>query len=131
MDQVLRSLQRHAGRSLLIAALLALVAAAVVWARRRRVPTGVLATAPRVTSPVLAAFTRLEAALDRAGAPRAPAESLGELAHRLPADPPLSDALAVLELVCYSGRAPTVSAVQDAARAIDDAAAGLLAAQPR
>jgi hypothetical protein len=115
----------------LIGVLLALVAGALVWGRRRREPAGVLPIAPRVTSPVVAAFTRLEAALQRAGTPRAPAESLGELAHRLPAEPPLSDALAVLELVCYSGRAPTVSAVQDAARAIDDAAAGLLAGQPR
>jgi protein-glutamine gamma-glutamyltransferase len=131
VDQVLRSVQQHAGRSLLIGALLALVAAGVVWARRRREPTRVPAKAPRVTSPVVAAFARLESALDRAGAPRAPAESLGELARRLPADPPLSDALAVLELVCYSGRTPTVSAVHDAARAIDDAAAGLLAGQPR
>jgi transglutaminase-like putative cysteine protease len=131
VDQALRSVQRHAGRSLLVGALLALLAAGLVWARRRRGPRGAPAIAPRVTSPVVAAFARLEAALDRAGAPRAPAESLGELARRLPADPPLSDALGVLELVCYSGRAPTVSAVQDAARAIDDATAGLLAGQPR
>jgi transglutaminase-like putative cysteine protease len=131
VDQFLRSVQQHAGRSLLIGALLALLAAGLVWARRRREPTGVPAIAPRVASPVIAAFARLESALDRAGAPRAPAESLGELAHRLPADPPLAGALAVLELVCYSGRAPTVSAVQDAARAIDDATAGLLAGQPR
>ena len=131
VDQLLRSVQRDAGRSLSIGALLALVAAAVVWARRRRGPTGVPAISPRVTSPVIAAFARLESALDRAGTPRAPAESLNELAHRLPAAPPLSDALAVLELVCYSGRAPSVSAVQDAARTIDDAAAGLLAGQPR
>jgi transglutaminase-like putative cysteine protease len=131
VDQALRSVQRHAGWSLLVGVLLALLAAGLVWARRRRVPRGVLPVAPRVTSPVVAAFARLESALDRAGTPRAPAESLGELAHRLPAEPPLSDALAVLELVCYSGRAPTVSAVQDAARAIDDATAGLLAGQPR
>jgi transglutaminase-like putative cysteine protease len=131
VDQLLRSVQHHAGRSLLIGALLALAAAGLVWARRRRVPTGLPATMPRVTSPLVAAFVRLESALDRAGTPRAPAESLNELALRLPADPSLSDALAVLELVCYSGRAPTVSEVQDAARAIDDATAGLLASEPR
>jgi transglutaminase-like putative cysteine protease len=131
VDRALRSVASHAGRSVLIGALLALAVAGLVWSRRRRRPAGVAPIVPRVTSPVVAAFARLESALDRAGTPRAPAESLGELAHRLPADPPLSDALAVLELVCYSGRAPTVGAVQDAARAIDDATAGLLAGQPR
>jgi hypothetical protein len=65
------------------------------------------------------------------GTPRAPAESLSELASRLPAEPPVADAMSVLEQVCYAGRPPDPQAVQGAARAIDDAAAGLLAGQSR
>lgn len=131
VDVALRSVQRHAGRSLMIGALLALVAAAVAWTRRRRAPRASPSVDRRVTSPVVAAFIRLESALARAGTPRAPAESLTELAQRLPAEPPLSDALALLELVCYSSRTPDVRAVQDAAQVIDAATAGLLAGQPR
>jgi hypothetical protein len=37
----------------------------------------------------------------------------------------------VLALVCYAGRSPDVRDVQEAARVIDDVAAGLLAEQPR
>jgi hypothetical protein len=80
---------------------------------------------------VVAAFVRLEAALDRVGAPRAPAESLAELAGRLPAGQPIAGALGVLEKVCYARRSPDVHAVQEAARVIDDVAAGLLADQSR
>jgi hypothetical protein len=80
---------------------------------------------------VVAAFVRLEAALDRVGAPRAPAESLAELASRLPSAQPIAGALGVLEHVCYARRPPDAYAVQEAARVIDDVAAGLLAAQSR
>ena len=130
LDDLLRSLQDRAGLLAASGALLALLGLAW-WAARRRTRSPAASTATRSPSPVVAAFLRLEAALERVGTPRRPAESLSELASRLPADPPVADAIAVLEQVCYAGQAPGAEAVQGAARAIDDAAAGLLAAQSR
>ena len=130
VDAALRSLQDRAGLVASSAALLALLALAW-WAARRRTRSPAASTAPRSPSPVVAAFLRLEAALERGGSPRAPAESLSELASRLPAQPPVAGAIAVLEQVCYAGRTPDAQAVQEAARTIDDVAAGLLAAQSR
>ena len=130
VDALLRSLQERAGLLAAAGALLALLGLAW-WAARRRTRVPAASTAARSTSPVVASFLRLEAALERVGTPRAPAESLSELATRLPAEQPVADAMAVLEQVCYAGRPPDAGAVQEAARAIDDVAAGLLAAQSR
>jgi transglutaminase-like putative cysteine protease len=130
LDALLRSLQDRAGLFAASGALLALLGLAW-WAARRRTRSSAASTAARSPSPVVAAFLRLEAALERAGTPRAPAESLSELATRLPAERPVADAMAVLEQVCYAGRPPDAHAVQEAARTIDDVAAGLLAAQSR
>ncbi len=130
VDDLLRSLRDRAGLLAASGALLALLGLAW-WAAHRRTRSPAASTPARSPSPVVAAFLRLEAALERVGTPRAPAESLSELASRLPADPPVADAIAVLEQVCYAGHAPDAGAVQGAARAIDDAAAGLLAAQSR
>jgi protein-glutamine gamma-glutamyltransferase len=130
VDDLLRSLQDRAGLLGASGALLALLGLAW-WAARRRTRPRAASAAARSSSPVVAAFLRLEAALERAGTPRAPAESLSELALRLPAEPPVAEAMAVLEQVCYAGRPPDAQAVQGAVRAIDDAAAGLLATDSR
>jgi hypothetical protein len=131
LDALLRALKRDFG----VAALLAVAAIALLsFVISRRRARRLLAPRPDVLnprSPVVAAFVRLEATLDRVGAPRAPAESLAELAGRLPSGPPIARALGVLEQVCYARRPPDVDAVQEAARVIDDVAAGLLAAQSR
>jgi protein-glutamine gamma-glutamyltransferase len=129
-DVLLLELQRRSGAVLSVGGLLALVALAMWWVLRRRRPVAAAATgSPRSKSPVVAAFRRLETALERSGAPRAPAESLTELAARLPPGPPVAEALDVLARVCYAGRAPDVRDVQEAARVIDDVASGLLADQ--
>lgn len=131
-DALLLELQRRSGLVFSVGGVLALLALATWLALRRRSPGAAPdGGSPRSKSPVVAAFRRLEAALERSGAPRAPAESLTELASRLPPGRPVADALGVLALVCYAGRSPDVRAVQEAARVIDDVAAGLLADQSR
>ena len=132
-DALMLAVQRRSGLVAAVVAALVVVGLGVFWAvrRRRRAPAPAGAVSGRARSPVVAAFLRLETALERSGAPRAPAESLTELAARLPAGPPVTDALDVLARVCYAGRSPDVRAVQEAARVIDDVAAGLLADQSR
>ena len=130
VDALLRLVQDREGLLAASGALFALLGMAW-WAARRRTRSPAASPASRSPSPVVHAFLRLEAALERVGTPRAPAESLSELASRLPAEPPVAEAMAVLEQVCYSGRAPDAQSVQEAARAIDDVAAGLLGAESR
>jgi len=122
------------GRNLaLVLAAVGMLGAATTWLlrRRSRSPVGRRDDPARTASPVIAAFARLEAALERAGLPRRPAESLSELVRRLPGDQRLTEALVVLEQVCYGPRSPEVGAVHDAAATIDDLAARVLADQLR
>ena len=131
VDAFLSALQRDHGPAIgLGGAVLALLWFAVFRLRAGRV-LAPPPPRPNLRSPVVAAFSRLEAALERAGAPRAPAESLAELASRLPPGQPVEGALGVLEQVCYAPRSPEVAAVQDAARVLDDVTAGLLAQETR
>jgi len=96
--------------------------------RVRRLRALSVAAAPpgRAAHPLLAAFARLEAALAGAGRPRHPAESLAELSRRLP-DPGVSPALSTLERQCYAPSPVPVEDAQRAARALDDAAARVIA----
>jgi transglutaminase-like putative cysteine protease len=132
-EALLLELHRRSGLVVSLGAALGLVAFATWLAlrRRRRGAASPYSGAIWSKSPVVAAFVRLESALERSGAPRAPAESLTELASRLPREAPVIDALNVLARVCYAGRSPDVRDVQEAARVIDDVAAGLLADQSR
>ena len=100
-----------------------LVALLVWWLRRRarRAGDGRGARQPagRPLPPVLAAFDRLQRALDDAGTPRAPAESVGELARR-PAMRAAAGALAVVERTSYGARAPVGAEADDAERTLDE-----------
>ncbi len=103
-----RALRSTAGRLQLAGVLLLLVGLVVLvmllLRRRRRLAVGIGATAgERHRSSLLAAFERLETALAASGRPRAPAESIAELAARLEdsAGPDVTDALRSVERVCY------------------------------
>ena len=116
-----------AGRLVLAGGLLVaatLVALLVWWMRRRarrRGGRGDRQPAARTLSPVLAAFDRLQRALDDAGAPRRPAESVGELARR-PALHHAAGALAVVERTSYAARAPVGAEADDAERTLNELA---------
>ena len=134
LDALLRAIEERLGvPQVLGVAALALIVAAGLSVARRRSGRGASRRMDdaRPRSPVVAAFRRLEAALEGAGRPRRPAESLSELAQRLPGDHAVTEALSVLEQVCYGPRAPGVRAVHEATRAIDDLAARVIAEQPR
>jgi protein-glutamine gamma-glutamyltransferase len=126
-DKVLSWLHDAMGR-LIVAGCVVLVAVLVgllvAW-RRRRARRRALGFGSRrmrqPLPPVLAAFDRLQHALDETGAPRAPAESVGELARR----PELRDAasaLAVVERTSYGARLPVGAEADDAVRALDELA---------
>jgi len=124
-DPVARSL--IAGAVLAVAVLVALL---VWWLRRRARRAGdgwgLRRVARRPLPPVLAAFDRLQRALDDTGAPRAPAESVSELAQR-PAMRAAAGALAVVERTSYGARAPVGAEVDDAVRTLDALTGRLLA----
>jgi hypothetical protein len=124
LDRASALLRGHWGRVLMAAGLLltaALVAVLVWWLRRRlRRAVGpddqgaVAAPLP----PVLAAFARVQRALDEAGTPRSPAESVSELAKR-PALRGAAGALAVVERTAYAAQAPVGAEATDAERILD------------
>jgi transglutaminase-like putative cysteine protease len=91
------------------------------WLRRRRTRRMTIADAP-----VVAAFGRLESALARTGAPRAPSESVRELAGRTGLAP-VASALAVLERTCYSAQLPAPAETDAAVRELDEMTRRLLA----
>jgi transglutaminase-like putative cysteine protease len=126
-------LRGAAGRLVLAAGLLVgstLVAVLVWWLRRRarRVPDGRRGRRPagRPLPPVLAAFDRLQRALDEAGTPRHPAESVGELAQR-PALRQAAGALAVVERTSYGAQVPVGAEADDAERTLNELARQLTA----
>lgn len=130
LDSLLTKVQ---DRLMLIVGLLA--AALAVWglwvlARRRRRHRADAPAAP-TRSAVLAAFERLETALERAGRPRAPAESVTELGERLRPGQGFAAALAVVERECYAGRRPRAAEAQQAVQAIDELTSQLLAETQR
>ncbi|MGZ4590445.1 MAG: transglutaminase-like domain-containing protein [Actinomycetes bacterium] len=93
------------------------------WLRRRGLRTQ---RRTRELAPVLAAFGRLEAALATAGAPRAAAESISELARR-PGLAAVAGALSVVERTCYAPAPPSGPDGQEAVRALDELSRELLA----
>lgn len=112
-----------------------LVATFAVWglwalARRRRRHRDDAPAAP-TRSAVLAAFERLETALERAGKPRAPAESVSELGERLRPSQGFAAALTLVERECYAGRRPPAAETQQAVQAIDQLTSQLLAESQR
>jgi hypothetical protein len=120
----------HGARGRLIAGgcLLVVTALAVLvvwwlrrWARRAADRRDARQTPDRPLPPVLAAFDRLQAALDDVGTPRAPAESVGELARR-PEMRAAAGALAVVERTSYGARAPQGAEADDAERTLDELA---------
>jgi len=132
-DRVSSWLHDPVARSLIAGAVLAvavLVALLVWWLRRRARRAGdgwgLRRVARRPLPPVLAAFDRLQRALDDTGAPRAPAESVSELAQR-PAMRAAAGALAVVERTSYGARAPVGAEVDDAVRTLDALTGRLLA----
>ena len=118
-------LHSAAGR-LELAALLAvavLLAFAVVHLRRR-VRSRRLSRAGRLEDQVeepdpLPAFHRLEAVLISTGAGREPAESVTELARRLPTDALDADAFRAVDETCYAATPPDVSRRSAAADRLD------------
>jgi protein-glutamine gamma-glutamyltransferase len=132
-DRVSSWLHGAAGRLILAGGLLVLatlVAVLVWWLRRRslraRSGRGAVAAARRPLPPVLAAFDRLQRALDEAGTPRRPAESVGELARR-PALRQAAGALAVVERTSYGAQAPVGAEADEAERTLDELARRLMA----
>jgi len=125
LTRAVRALQQFAtspqGRLLLALGLLVLamlgmgVAWLVRWLRRRRERLDAAGRHP--VGPVLAAFLRLQAVRDRAGSRSPPAETLAELAFRLPAD--ARPALAVLEQECYAAQPPSAPHAQAAVATFD------------
>ena len=119
LDALLDALRSQPGRLLLALGLVAGAAlvAAVVWVLgRRRGRAAAEPGAPAADrSALLAAYARLELALAEDGRARAPAESLRELAQRLP--PGAWPALTVVERAAF-GRGPVTSA--EAHRAVDE-----------
>ena len=108
----------------------ALVALVLWWLRRRAqrvlARRGVRQGASRPLPPVLAAFDRVQRALERAGTPRAPAESLSELARR-PAMRQAAAALAVVEATSYGALPPVGAEADDAERTLNELARRLTA----
>jgi transglutaminase-like putative cysteine protease len=104
-------------------ALVALVVMLLWWLRRRARRAGDGWGQRRVVNrplpPVLAAFDRLQRALADSGMPRAPAESVGELAGR-PLLHGAADALAVVERTSYGARAPVGAEADEAVRTLDE-----------
>jgi protein-glutamine gamma-glutamyltransferase len=125
-DRISSWLQNSKARMVVAGALLALVALVVVllWWHRRRVRRagdgwGLRRAVSRPVPPVLAAFDRLQQALADLGTPRAPAESVGELARR-PAMIAAAGALAVVERTSYGARAPVGDEADEAVRTLDE-----------
>jgi protein-glutamine gamma-glutamyltransferase len=111
-----------AGCLLVVTALVVLLGWALRrWARRAPDRRGAAKTAGRALPPVLAAFDRLQQALDDVGTPRAPAESVGELARR-PAMAVAAGALAVVERTSYGARPPVGAEADDAERTLNELA---------
>ncbi|MBI4940191.1 MAG: transglutaminase domain-containing protein, partial [Actinobacteria bacterium] len=164
LDRLGAGVEEHAVLLVVLAVVLALAVGLVVWLvvrRRRSAGSGVrAASAPRPVggaADLLAAFDRLEAALDRTGGRRRPEETLAELGARLargderlraaaadlpadlPADPVLAGAgsdggdpvgsLAVLERLLYAATAPPAAELRAAASALDAVTARVLAAE--
>jgi hypothetical protein len=100
-----------------------LVAVLLWWLRRRARRAGdgwgLRRAVSRPLPPVLAAFDRLQSALADLGTPRAPAESVGELARR-PAMLAAAGALAVVERTSYGARAPVGAEADEAVRTLDE-----------
>ncbi|MDQ1293018.1 MAG: protein-glutamine gamma-glutamyltransferase [Actinomycetota bacterium] len=101
--------------------------------RRRRVRTGPGGSQARGpgddSTDLLAAFARLERALAEAGTPRAPTQTLGDLAERLSGEPGVPEALAVLERLLYGADTPSAGELHTAAeilRAESDRLSGAL-----
>jgi protein-glutamine gamma-glutamyltransferase len=132
-DRVSSWLRGARGRLILAGGLLAvatLVAALVWWlgrrARRADHGRGDPPPAVRALPPVLAAFDRLQRALDEVGSPRRPAESVGELAQR-PALRQAAGALAVVERTSYGAQVPVGAEADEAERTLDELARQLTA----
>ncbi len=108
----------------MIAGLLALLVGIVLrWlarvTRRRRAVAAAGSTRPTAPpGPVLLAFRRLEGVLADTGRGRRPAETIAELARRLPAGS--GGALGTLERECYSPDVPSDAEVGWAVDALDD-----------
>jgi transglutaminase-like putative cysteine protease len=104
--------------------LLAALAALLLWWLRRRASRagdgwGRSLAVSRPLPPVLAAFDRLQRALADAGTPRAPEESVGELARR-PKLRAAAGALAVVERTSYGALAPVGVEADEAVLALDE-----------
>jgi protein-glutamine gamma-glutamyltransferase len=132
-DRVSSWLHGAMGRLILAGGLLvaATLAAVLVWWVRRRARRashgrGDPEPAVRQLPPVLAAFDRLQRALDEAGTPRRPAESVGELAQR-PALRQVAGALAVVERTSYGAHAPFGAEADEAERTLNELASRLTA----
>jgi transglutaminase-like putative cysteine protease len=128
---VKKELSTTRGRLILAAVIAAAVAAGcgIGWLRRRRTPRGSAPAPAILTTSLLTAFGRLEAALAADGRPRAPAETLAELQRRLGADADGRLALATLELACYSPHLVTPADAKAAAHTFEQLAASVLAAR--
>jgi hypothetical protein len=125
-DRISSWLGNAKARMVVAGALLALVAlvAVLLWWLRRRARRagdgwGLRRVVSRPQPPVLAAFDRLQQALADLGTPRAPAESVGELARR-PVMLAAADALAVVERTSYGARAPVGVEADEAVRTLDE-----------
>jgi hypothetical protein len=159
LDRLGSWLEEHAVLLVVLAVVLVLAVGLVVWFVVRRRRSAGDADAPshrRVTggaADLLAAFDRLEAALDRTGGRRRPEETLAELGARLArgderlraavadelpagvrvdAGPQGGDpveALAVLERLLYAATAPPAGELRAAASALDAVTARVLAAE--
>ncbi len=108
------------GRLLLAVGLLlvALVGVGVVWGLRWLARRRARREAGRQrVGPVLAAFLRLQESRDRTGSRSPPAETLAELAFRLPPDS--RTAVTVLERECYAAQPPSEAEVQAAIATFD------------
>jgi hypothetical protein len=123
----LSSLLHDAKARMLVAgfllALVAIVALLLWWLRRRARRAGdgwgPRRAVNRPLPPVLAAFDRLQRVLSDSGMPRAPAESVGELARR-PVLRGAARALAVVERTSYGARAPVGAEADEAVRTLDE-----------
>ncbi len=111
-------------RGLAGALVLLFVVALLVAARRRR--PGGPRTAPATAGgpPVIAAAERLLVALDRAGRPSSPGETVASVAGRVPE---VAGALEVVQRVAYADRSPGTRDQLEAEAALDGTTARLLA----
>jgi hypothetical protein len=100
----------------------------LTWARRRRRTTSAPALVTVATSALLAAFARLEAALEADGRARSPGETLAELDRRIGADAPARAALATIERACYSPDQVGAEEARAATHALEHMASEILAA---